>query len=99
MCRREIMDKYLRDRAIDFGAECENGLFSSIDIPDNHITAESQYTINYLEFQEGSRSGVPKSMDVDVIVGGDGANSRVAKAMDAGQYNFAIAFQERIKIS
>lgn len=38
-------------------------------------------------------------MDVDVIVGGDGANSRVAKAMDAGQYNFAIAFQERIKIS
>jgi len=99
MCRREVMDKYLRDRAIDFGAECVNGLVSSIDIPDNHITAESQYTINYLEFQEGSRSGVPKSMDVDVIVGGDGANSRVAKAMDAGQYNFAIAFQERIKIS
>merc|ERR1712115_542103 len=93
------MDKYLRDRAIDFGAECVNGLVSSIDIPDNHKTAESQYTINYLEFQEGSRSGVPKSMDVDVIVGGDGANSRVAKAMDAGQYNFAIAFQERIKIS
>merc|ERR1712115_763866 len=92
------MDKYLRDRAIDFGAECVNGLVSSIDIPDNHKTAESQYTINYLEFQEGSRSGVPKSMDVDVIVGGDGANSRVAKAMDAGQYNFAIAFQERIKI-
>jgi len=99
MCRREVMDKYLRDRAIDFGAECVNGLVSSIDIPDNHITAESQYTINYLEFQEGSRSGVPKSMDVDVIVGGDGANSRVAKAMDAGKYNFAIAFQERIKIS
>lgn len=28
-----------------------------------------------------------------------GANSRVAKAMDAGEYNYAIAFQERIKIS
>ena len=36
---------------------------------------------------------------VDLIVGADGANSRVAKAMDAGEYNFAIAFQERIKIS
>lgn len=99
MCRREVLDKYIRDRAIDYGAEIVNGLVSSIDIPDNHKTTESQYTINYLEFQEGSRSGVPKSMGVDVIVGADGANSRVAKAMDAGQYNFAIAFQERIKIS
>jgi len=99
MCRREVLDKYIRDRAIDYGAEIVNGLVSSIDIPDDHKTSESQYTVNYLEFQEGSRSGVPKSMNVDVIVGGDGANSRVAKAMDAGQYNFAIAFQERIKIS
>jgi len=99
MCRREVLDKYIRDRAIDYGAEIINGLVSSIDIPDDHKTTESQYTINYLEFQEGSRSGVPQSMNVDVIVGGDGANSRVAKAMDAGQYNFAIAFQERIKIS
>ena len=36
---------------------------------------------------------------MDVIIGADGANSRVAKAIDAGEYNFAIAFQERIKIS
>merc|ERR1712161_50777 len=99
MCRREVMDKYLRDRAIDYGADIVNGLVSSIDVPDDHKTSESQYTVNYLEFEEGSRSGVPKSMNVDVIVGGDGANSRVAKAMDAGKYNFAIAFQERIKIS
>ena len=31
-------------------------------------------------------------------MGADGANSRVAKAMDAGDYNVAIAFQERIKL-
>jgi len=99
MCRREVMDKYLRDRAIDYGADIVNGLVSSIDVPDDHKTSESQYNINYLEFEEGSRSGVPKSMNVDVIIGADGANSRVAKAMDAGQYNFAIASQERIKIS
>ena len=36
--------------------------------------------------------------DADLIVGADGANSRVAKAMDAGDYNVAIAFQERIKL-
>jgi geranylgeranyl reductase len=98
MCRREIMDKFLRDRAIDLGAECVNGLVTSIDVPADHKVSESQYTINYQEFQEGSSTGVPKSMKVDLIVGADGANSRVAKAMDAGAYNFAIAFQERIKI-
>jgi len=98
MCRREIMDKFLRDRAIELGAESVNGLVTSINVPADHKVSESQYTINYQEFQEGSSAGVAKSMNVDLIIGADGANSRVAKAMDAGQYNFAIAFQERIKI-
>jgi geranylgeranyl reductase len=98
MCRREILDKYLRDRAFGYGAECVNGLVTSIDVPEDHKTTEKQYTINYQEYQEGSSAGVPKTMNVDLIIGADGANSRVAKSMDAGQYNFAIAFQERIKI-
>merc|ERR1719463_880958 len=102
MCRREVMDKYIRDRAIRFGAECVNGLVTAIDIPADHKENEnSQYTLHYQEYSEagGVGRGVGKSMKVDVLVGGDGANSRVAKAMDAGQFNFAIAFQERIKIS
>jgi len=99
MCRREVMDKFLRDRAIEYGAEIVNGLVTSIDVPADHKTSESQYTINYQKYTVGSSAGTPMSMDVDLIVGADGANSRVAKAMDAGQYNFAIAFQERIKIS
>ena len=55
--------------------------------------------MNYQKYEAGSSSGTPESLKVDLIVGADGANSRVAKAMDAGEYNFAIAFQERIKIS
>lgn len=99
MTRREILDKYLRDRAIDYGANIVNGLVTSIEVPADHKVSESKYTINYLKFDEGSPAGVPSSMKFDLIVGADGANSRVAKAMDAGAYNFAIAFQERIKIS
>ena len=99
MCRREILDKYLRDRAIEYGAEAVNGLVTSIDIPQNHKTSDARYTLNYLEYSEGSNAGKPSTMEVDLVVGADGANSRVAKCMDAGQYNFAIAFQERIKIS
>merc|ERR1719160_2119155 len=98
MCRREIMDKYLRDRAIEFGAEPINGLVTRIDVPSNHKTTEAKYTLHYQKFEEGSKSGTPADMEVDMVIGADGANSRVAKAMDAGEYNFAIAFQERIKI-
>ena len=99
MCRREIMDKFLRDRAIEYGAECVNGLVTSIEVPSDHKTSNSKYNIKYQEFESGKSSGTAKNMEVDLIIGADGANSRVAKAMDAGAYNFAIAFQERIKIS
>ena len=100
MCRREILDGYLRDRAVDFGAKPIQGLVTAIDVPADHKENDaSQYKISYQEFTPGSRSGTPKDMNVDLIIGADGANSRVAKAMDAGEYNFAIAFQERIKIS
>jgi len=100
MCRREILDKYIRDRAEEFGADIVNGLVTAIDIPADHKTnPDSQYTIKYQEFTPGKSAGTAKEQKFDVIVGGDGANSRVAKAMDAGEYNFAIAFQERIKIN
>merc|ERR1719198_2850769 len=51
--------------------------------------------------RDGSKgkAGNEETLEVDVIIGADGANSRTAKAIDAGEYNFAIAFQERIKIS
>jgi len=98
MCRREIMDKYLRDRAIEYGSEIINGLVTSIQVPEDHKVSEVPYTINFQEFSANSSAGVAKSREFDLIIGADGANSRVAKAMDAGEYNFAIAFQERIKI-
>lgn len=37
-------------------------------------------------------------MEVDLVIGADGANSKVAKAIDAGEYDYAIAFQERMTI-
>ena len=90
------MDGYLRDRAVKLGAEPINALVTSIDCPapgdDN-----GRYTIHYSRNDLG-RKAPDETLDVDVIIGADGANSRVAKAIDAGEYNFAIAFQERIKI-
>ena len=100
MCRREVFDGFLRDRAIEMGAKPINGLVTAIEIPNDHkVNDGAQYDIQYQDFSEGNGKSSEKSLKVDLIIGADGANSRTAKAMDAGQYNFAIAFQERIKIS
>ena len=36
MCRREVMDAFMRNRASDLGAELINGLVTSIDTGDNN---------------------------------------------------------------
>merc|ERR1719464_2441329 len=52
MCRREILDGYLRDRAVDFGAQPIQGLVTSIDVPADHKENDEQYTIRYQEYTE-----------------------------------------------
>ena len=95
MCRREVMDAYLRERAAELGANLVNGLVTKID---TGIKRQGPYTLTYSDYSSGEATGESKTLEVDLIVGADGANSRVAKAMDAGDYNVAIAFQERIKL-
>jgi geranylgeranyl reductase len=89
------MDAYLRGRAAELGAHLVNGLVTKIDTGNNR---QGPYTLTYSDYSSGEATGESKTLEVDLIVGADGANSRVAKAMDAGDYNVAIAFQERIKL-
>ncbi len=95
MCRREVMDAFMRNRAAELGAVLVNGLVTKIDTGTNR---QGPYNLTYSDYSNGDSTGEAKSLEVDLIVGADGANSRVAKAMDAGDYNVAIAFQERIKL-
>jgi len=95
MCRREVMDAFMRNRASELGATLVNGLVTKIETGNNR---QGPYKLNYSDYSSGESKGEAKTLEVDLIVGADGANSRVAKAMDAGDYNVAIAFQERIKL-
>ncbi|WP_320674482.1 geranylgeranyl reductase [Prochlorococcus sp. MIT 1341] len=95
MCRREVMDAFMRDRAAELGANLVNGLVTKIETGTNR---QGPYKLTYSDYTNGESTGETKTLEVDLIVGADGANSRVAKAMDAGDYNVAIAFQERIKL-
>ncbi|KAL6767879.1 CHLP1 [Auxenochlorella protothecoides x Auxenochlorella symbiontica] len=94
MCRREVLDDYLRNRAQDLGANVINGLFMRMD----QAPGDGPFTLHYNKYDGVSRVGKPSTLEVDAVIGADGANSRVAKEIGAGDYDFAIAFQERIRI-
>ena len=95
MCRREVLDGFMRNRAAELGANLINGTVYQLDIPSGD---SEPYTLHYADHSEGGSKGVMKTLKVDLVIGADGANSRIAKAIDAGDYNYAIAFQERIRL-
>ncbi|KAK3272345.1 hypothetical protein CYMTET_19357 [Cymbomonas tetramitiformis] len=96
MCRREVMDDFLRQRAEALGAKLVNGLMTRLDKPEDK--KNGTYTLHYNDYSSGSKVGTPTAIEVDCVIGADGANSRVAKEIDAGEYDYAIAFQERMRI-
>lgn len=90
MLRREVLDSFLRNRAADAGAELVPGLVTSLSLP---AGPTDPYLVHYISSSDGK--GV---LEVDAIVGADGANSRVAREVGAGDYTTAIAFQERVRL-
>jgi geranylgeranyl diphosphate/geranylgeranyl-bacteriochlorophyllide a reductase len=95
MCRREVLDGFMRDRAVRLGAKLINGTMHKLELP---TSSNGSYTLHYADHSNGTGVGEQKQLQVDVVIGADGANSRVAKAIEAGDYNYAIAFQERIRL-
>jgi geranylgeranyl reductase len=94
MLRREVLDSFLRRRAADAGAELVPGLVTSLSLPEGPA---DPYRLHYIS-NSGGGVGGRGVLEVDAVVGADGANSRVAREVGAGDYTTAIAFQERIRL-
>ena len=56
MCRREVMDDFLRKRAKALGANLINGLFMKIDDPGVNNGA---ITLHYNDYEGDSQTGIP----------------------------------------
>ena len=69
-----------------------------IAVSDARRSPSGPIIVHYNDYAAGGKVGVAASVEVDMVVGADGANSRVAKEIGAGEYDYAIAFQERIRI-
>ncbi|MEM8610909.1 MAG: FAD-dependent monooxygenase, partial [Cyanobacteria bacterium P01_H01_bin.105] len=81
MCRREVLDGFLRERAEKLGTKVINGTVHKLEIPSND---KDPYTLHYADHSNGTLKGDAKTLQVDMVIGADGANSRVARAIDAG---------------
>jgi geranylgeranyl diphosphate/geranylgeranyl-bacteriochlorophyllide a reductase len=87
MVRREVFDGYLRNRAAEFGADLREVVVLGIKVG----------TPNILTVRN-PKSGETYEIEADLIIGADGFHSKVAKAIDAGDVPYALAYQERIKL-
>ncbi len=70
-----------RDRAAQLRANLINTTVHKLDIPQNNT---DPYTIHYVDHSETGSQGIAKTLKVDVVIGADGANSRIAKKLMLG---------------
>ncbi len=87
MVRREKFDRYIRQQAVDAGAELIEGKFTSMRVH----TQGAQVT--YEDKRQNAHT-----VEVDAVIGADGAYSSVAKSLGLERLPMAVAYQERIHL-
>lgn len=87
MCRREVLDRFMRDRAASLGAHLIEGVMTDMSM-------DHPYKLNW----RNPKTGTTGTITADIVIGADGFHSKVAKTIDAGDVPYAIAYQERIKL-
>lgn len=88
MTCREELDPYLRQRAVDSGAQLIEGKLTSLSVDDEGVT------VGY-----ATKNGrATESLRVEAVIGADGAYSTTARLLGLERLPYCIAIQERIKL-
>lgn len=88
MACREDLDPYVRQRAINNGAELIEGQLLDLQVEADGVVA------TYRDKQSKAK----KSLHAEVVIGADGAYSTTAKALGLPRLPRCIAIQERIRL-
>lgn len=88
MTTREELDPYLRQRAVHNGAELIEGKLVDLETTANGVTAT--YT--------NKTSREPHRLNVEAVIGADGAYSTTARLLGLERIPYCVAIQERIKL-
>lgn len=90
MVHHGVLDSYLYNRIAAAGATIINGLFLKIDL---HDSKTMLYVLHYTDYNAKSGStNTKKTLEVNVILGADGTNSRIMKCIGIGDYKYTIVF-------
>lgn len=93
---RDVFDEWLRARAAEHGAQRMVGTFERMDAPD----AQGVATVTILErASAGDRNEVSVAVRTRMLIGADGAKSRVAAQLipDADKGKFVFAYHEIVR--
>jgi len=88
MCRREDLDPWLRQRAVDNGAQLIEGKLLDFTVEADGVSVT--YT--------PKNSRTPQTLDVTAIIGADGAYSTTARLLGLERPPYCVAIQERIRL-
>ncbi len=87
MVRRERFDRYIRERAVEKGAELIEGKLERLEVGPRGVRA----------YYEDKRQRT-HAIEADAVIGADGAYSAVARALGLERLPMAVAYQERIRL-
>ncbi len=87
MVRREKFDRYIRQRAVERGAALIEGKLTGLEIGSSGARA----------FYEDKQRRA-HTLEIEAVIGADGAYSTVAKTLGLERLPMAVAYQERIHL-
>ncbi len=86
MCRREDLDPWLRQRAVENGAQLIEGKLISLDVEPGGVKVAYR--------RKGSN--INETLCAEAVIGADGAYSTTAKQLGLPRLPYCVAIQERI---